>query len=43
MNHIIVSEFTGVFPFIGDYVATFLKFLKFQFLHLAITCRSLAI
>ena len=24
MNHIIVSEFTGVFPFIGDYMATFL-------------------
>ena len=29
MNDFIFSEFTGVFPFIHDYMATILQFLKF--------------
>ena len=40
MNHFIISEFsefTDFFPFIHDYMATILQFLKFKFLHLIIT------
>ena len=37
MNHFIFSEFTGVFPFIHDYMATILQFLKFSFLSSVIT------
>ena len=37
MNHFIFSEFTGVFLFIHNYMATLLQFLKFQFSCLVIT------
>ena len=36
MNHFTLSEFTGVFLFVHNYVATILQFLKFEFLHLVI-------
>ena len=30
-NYFIFSEFTGVFPFIHDHMATILQFLKFSY------------